>query len=156
MSDSLSVSITTCSPKAWVLPIATSASTISDCVPLSSNEISFGHQCRGVCPFCNARRMAETAVRLVDYVLPPLQMRQWVLAVPNGCLLLAEPVIRGSQIAAAAQGRLCRFAFLKCCRWPEFQWTELIIANSRPQAFLAEAAGAPGAARWHANISVTG
>jgi len=27
--------------------------------------------------------MAETAVQLVDYVFPPLPVRQWVLAVPK-------------------------------------------------------------------------
>ncbi len=31
----------------------------------------------------NARRMVETAAHLVDHVLPPLPVRQWVLSVPK-------------------------------------------------------------------------
>lgn len=38
---------------------------------------------RGVCPSCNARRLAETAAHLVDNVFPPLPVRQWVLSVPK-------------------------------------------------------------------------
>ena len=36
-----------------------------------------------ICPSCNARRMVETAAHLSDHVLPPLPLRQWVLAVPK-------------------------------------------------------------------------
>ena len=43
--------------------------------------IAFSCKGRGVCPSCNARRMAETAAHLVDQVFPPLPVRQWVLAV---------------------------------------------------------------------------
>ncbi len=38
---------------------------------------------RGVCPSCNSRRMVATAAHLTDHVLPPLPVRQWVLAVPE-------------------------------------------------------------------------
>lgn len=38
---------------------------------------------RGVCPSCNALRMAEVAAHLVDEVFPVLPVRQWVLAVPK-------------------------------------------------------------------------
>ena len=31
----------------------------------------------------NTRRMVETAAHLADHVLPPLPVRQWVLAVPK-------------------------------------------------------------------------
>ena len=31
----------------------------------------------------HARRMVETAAHLVDHVLPPLPVRQWVLSVPK-------------------------------------------------------------------------
>ena len=39
--------------------------------------VAFSCKGRGVCPSCNARRMAETAAHLVDHVVPPLPVRQW-------------------------------------------------------------------------------
>lgn len=45
--------------------------------------VAFSCKGRGICPSCNARRMAETAAHLVDYVFPPLPVRQWVLSVPK-------------------------------------------------------------------------
>ena len=45
--------------------------------------VAFSCKGRGICPSCNARRMAETAAHLVDHVLPPLPMRQWVLSLPK-------------------------------------------------------------------------
>jgi len=45
--------------------------------------VAFSWKGRGVCPSCNARRMAETAAHLVDHVIPPLPVRQWVLSVPK-------------------------------------------------------------------------
>ncbi len=45
--------------------------------------IAFSCASRGACPSCNARRMVETAAHLVDHVLPPLPVRQWVLSVPK-------------------------------------------------------------------------
>ena len=45
--------------------------------------IAFSCKGRGVCPSCYARRMVATAAHLTDRVLPPLPVRQWVLAVPT-------------------------------------------------------------------------
>ena len=45
--------------------------------------VAFSCRSRGACPSCNARRMVETAAHLVDHVLPPLPVRQWVLSVPK-------------------------------------------------------------------------
>jgi hypothetical protein len=45
--------------------------------------VAFSCKKRGLCPSCNARRMAETAAHLVDHVFPPLPVRQWVLSVPK-------------------------------------------------------------------------
>jgi hypothetical protein len=45
--------------------------------------IGFSCKGRGVCPSCNTRRMVATAAHLVDHVLPPLPLRQWVLSVPK-------------------------------------------------------------------------
>jgi Putative transposase len=48
---------------------------------------------RGFCPSCGARRMAETAAHLVDCVIPPVPVRQWVLSLPIPLRLLfaAQP-----------------------------------------------------------------
>ncbi len=43
--------------------------------------IAFSCKGRGVCPSCGTRRMAATAMRLVEDVLPPAPVRQFVLSV---------------------------------------------------------------------------
>jgi DNA-directed RNA polymerase subunit RPC12/RpoP len=45
--------------------------------------VAFSWKGRAVCPSCNTRRMVETAAHLVDHVLPPLPVRQWVLSRPK-------------------------------------------------------------------------
>jgi hypothetical protein len=45
--------------------------------------LAFSCKARGVCPSCNARRMAEVAAHLTDEVIPHLPVRQWVLSVPK-------------------------------------------------------------------------
>jgi hypothetical protein len=45
--------------------------------------VAFSCKGRAVCPSCGTRRMAETAAHLVDHVLPPLPVRQWVLSLPK-------------------------------------------------------------------------
>jgi hypothetical protein len=45
--------------------------------------VAFSCKGRGVCPSCNARRMAEIAAHLVDHVFPALPVRQWVLSLPK-------------------------------------------------------------------------
>lgn len=44
--------------------------------------VAFSCKRRGFCPSCGARRMVETAALLVDQVLPPRPVRQWVLSLP--------------------------------------------------------------------------
>jgi len=44
--------------------------------------VAFACRGRGFCPACMGRRMNETAVFLVDHVLPMLPIRQWVLSFP--------------------------------------------------------------------------
>jgi len=44
--------------------------------------VAFSCKGRGVCPSCGARRMSDTAARLVERVLPVAPYRQWVLTVP--------------------------------------------------------------------------
>ena len=48
---------------------------------------------RGFCPSCGARRIAQTAAHLVDYVIPRMPVRQWVLPppIPLRLLLAAQP-----------------------------------------------------------------
>jgi hypothetical protein len=41
--------------------------------------VAFSCKGRGVCPFCNTRRMAERAAHLTGHVFPHLPVRQWVL-----------------------------------------------------------------------------
>ena len=43
--------------------------------------IAFSCKGYGVCPSCNARRMAEVAAQLVEQVFPVLPVRQWVLSI---------------------------------------------------------------------------
>lgn len=46
--------------------------------------VAFSCKGRGFCPSCGGRRMADTAARLVDSVLPAVPVRQWVLTLPFG------------------------------------------------------------------------
>ncbi len=45
--------------------------------------IAFSCKCRGVCPSCGTRRMAEIAAHLVDHLIPHHPLRQWVLTLPK-------------------------------------------------------------------------
>ncbi len=55
--------------------------------------LAFSCQRRGFCPSCGARRMSQTTAHLVDYVIPHVPMRQWVLLqpIPLRVLLAAQP-----------------------------------------------------------------
>jgi hypothetical protein len=44
--------------------------------------VAFACKGRGFCPSCLGRRMAGTAANLVECVLPPAPLRQWVFTVP--------------------------------------------------------------------------
>ena len=46
----------------------------------ASRAVAFSCKKRGFCPSCCGRRMADTAARLVDDVLPRVPVRQWVLS----------------------------------------------------------------------------
>lgn len=45
--------------------------------------VAFSCKNRGVCPSCSARRMADTAAHLRDYVLPSVPVPQWVFTLPK-------------------------------------------------------------------------
>jgi hypothetical protein len=51
--------------------------------------VPFSCKRRGFCGSCLARRMSETAVRLVDSVIPEIPTRQWVLSLPAPLRYLA-------------------------------------------------------------------
>jgi len=55
--------------------------------------VAFSCKGRGVCPSCNGRRMAQSAAHLVDRVIPPVPVRQWVISVPKRlrCFLADRP-----------------------------------------------------------------
>ena len=55
-----------------------------------SRVVAFSCQKRGFCPSCLGRRMADTAARLVDGVLPVVPVRQWVLSFPAALWELRE------------------------------------------------------------------
>lgn len=67
--------------------------------------VAFSCKGRGLCTSCNARRMAETAAHLVDHVIPPLPVRQWVLSVPKRLLSYLE---REPQAVSAVRHSLLR------------------------------------------------
>jgi hypothetical protein len=44
--------------------------------------VAFSCKGRGFCPSCGGKRMTRLAERLVDHVIPPVPLRQWVLTLP--------------------------------------------------------------------------
>ena len=50
--------------------------------------VAFSCKRRGFCPSCGGRRMSESAIHLVDEVLPQNPIRQWVLSFPIQLRLL--------------------------------------------------------------------
>ena len=61
------------------------------------NLVAFSCKRRGFCPSCGGRRMSETAIHLVDHVLPLKPIRQWVISFPFQLRLLMaiRPKIMG-------------------------------------------------------------
>ena len=57
--------------------------------------VAFSRKKRAFCPSCGARRMAETAVYLVDHLIPRVPVRQWVLSfpIPLRVLFAAHPEV---------------------------------------------------------------
>jgi hypothetical protein len=65
------------------------------CASYAPKLVAFSCKKRGFCPFCGARRMAETAALLADEVLPERPLRQWVLSLPMALrfLLATRPAV---------------------------------------------------------------
>jgi hypothetical protein len=80
--------------------------------------VAFSCKRRGICPSCGGRRMSESAIHLVDEVLPVKPVRQWVLSFPIQLrvLLAVRPQIM-SKILNIATGvisdHLCNKAGFK-------------------------------------------
>jgi hypothetical protein len=49
-----------------------------------SRLVGFSCKGRGFCPSCLGRHMCATAANLIEYVLPEVALRQWVLTFPFG------------------------------------------------------------------------
>jgi ribosomal protein S27E len=68
--------------------------------------VAFSCKRRGFCPSCGARRMAESALLLVDEVFPEQPVRQWVLSVPYPMrfLFASRPEIMGRVLGIVYRG----------------------------------------------------
>ena len=79
-----------------------------------AKELLVGFSCkkRGFCPGCLARRMSEMAAFLTDYVLPDVNIRQWVVSLPiplrYWCASNTKLTARINKIAVNEIGRYYR------------------------------------------------
>lgn len=85
-----------------------------------SNEhlVAFSCKKRGFCPSCGGRRMSESAIHLVDEVLPIKPIRQWVISFPIQIrlLLAVRPKIMSevlNVVTNTISGHLCKKAGFK-------------------------------------------
>jgi len=76
--------------------------------------VAFSCKGRGLCPSCGGRRMADTAARWVDRVLPEVPWRQWVLTVPSVLRLsLAwDPALLTEVLSIFQRAIACRLRLL--------------------------------------------
>ena len=44
--------------------------------------IAFSCKLRGICPACGTLTMVKTAAQLIEHVIPPIPVRQWVISFP--------------------------------------------------------------------------
>jgi hypothetical protein len=88
--------------------------------------VPFSCKGRGFCPSCGGHRMTERAAHLVDEIVPPVPVRQWVLTLPSR---LRSPW-RGITVSAA-----------RCSR--SMPWRCATSIASRPRDRASERA-APG------------
>jgi hypothetical protein len=71
----------------------------------SERLVAFSCKRRGFCPSCGGRRMSESAIHLVDEVLPQKPLRQWVLSFPFQIrlLLAVRPKIMSEVLGITTQ-----------------------------------------------------
>jgi len=89
--------------------------------------LAFSCKRRGLCPSCEARRMADTAAHLVDRVLPAVQFRQWVLSLP---MPLRLPLARD----AALRSRVLSIFLRRIFAWQRHQARKIGIIDGKPGA----------------------
>ena len=80
--------------------------------------VAFSCKRRGFCPSCGGRRMSESAIHLVDEVLPIKPIRQWVISFPIQIrlLLAVRPKIMSEVlniVTSTISGQLCKKAGFK-------------------------------------------
>jgi len=65
-------------------------------------RVAFSCRGRGICPSCLGRRMADTASRLVDRVIPEVPVRHWTLSLPHALrfIIAYEPSLCSAVITA--------------------------------------------------------
>ncbi|MBW2733848.1 MAG: transposase zinc-binding domain-containing protein [Deltaproteobacteria bacterium] len=77
--------------------------------PFIPQGVAFSCKGRGLCPSCQGRRMAETAARLTDALLPSARYRQVVFTFPFAVRLRMPAIPRRSRrCCAAANARSLR------------------------------------------------
>jgi hypothetical protein len=76
--------------------------------------VPFSCKARAVCPSRGGRRIAERASHLLDYVLPAVPMRQWVLSLPFRLLYLLA--WNHELCLLAWNHELCREVLAVCAR----------------------------------------
>lgn len=84
----------------------------------SEHLVAFSCKKRGFCPSCGGRRMSESAIHLVDEVLPIKPIRQWVISFPIQIrlLLAVRPKIMSEVlniVTSTISGHLCKKAGFK-------------------------------------------
>jgi hypothetical protein len=70
--------------------------------------VPFSCKSRGVCPSCNARRAQDTAIHLVERVLPRAPYRQWTLSLP---MPVRFSLARDSRLLSEVLGLFVRALF---------------------------------------------
>ena len=94
--------------------------------------VAFSCKKRGFCPSCGGRRMAETAARLVDRVLPRAPVRQFVLSLPYPIrFVLAYRSDLCREVRSLGMGTRCRIVSPTVFSWLEKRARERGIPDPR-------------------------
>jgi hypothetical protein len=90
--------------------------------------VAFSCKGRGVCPSCNARRAHDTAIHLMEGVLPEAPYRQWTLSFPVQLrFVLARDSALLSEVLGYSSGASSPFCAGRPAGWvcgprPRGQW----------------------------------
>ena len=100
--------------------------------------VAFSCKGRGFCPSCLGRKMSATAAHLIEDVLPPVDLRQWVLTVPNAREKAAR-LRRPAGLGAHAHLRQDGAWVLPRTGWWTFTRTERCSGRGSANLFRSEA-----------------